>query len=262
MKTIVKNAIVIMLLFISMMSMAQDKKPVKFSSTKSGDNTEIKILGQSYQVTQYNVANGKIEGRIWDGTSSNPGDTSVKPVYKVMLYLNPATPPWFTPGMIPYRTIDNIPDNTTGAYNFIFDSIPTGKYKIWGFDHANPPNDARASNDWLIMSPPFATMNGTVNPMNRTTTAWFEYGESIAYGNVAQLGSLNGEVAIPVTLQIKSGLPPPTFTLVPGHTYHYRIAAQNSAGTSYGQDQLMVIPLPASPPVVVTLPATGISLGQ
>jgi hypothetical protein len=72
-----------------------------------------------------------------------------------------------------------------------------------------------------------ATLNGTVNPRGLFTTYWFEWGKTSAYGwsTPAQAaGSGTGNVA--VTSQLTG--------LSPGTTYHYRLAAGNSAGTAYG----------------------------
>ena len=74
-----------------------------------------------------------------------------------------------------------------------------------------------------------ATLNGTVNPNGFATTAWFQWGTSIAYGSTTSsqsAGSGSSNVAVSANL---SGLSPNT-------TYHYRVAANNSAGTSYGSD--------------------------
>ena len=93
-----------------------------------------------------------------------------------------------------------------------------------------------------------ATVNGTVNPGGAATDWWFEYGTSTSYGSktsttAAGSGSANVSVSSSLT-----GLSPAT-------TYHYRLVAKNSSATATGGDGLFTT---ASPPVVVTSPATGV----
>ena len=96
-----------------------------------------------------------------------------------------------------------------------------------------------------------ATVNGTVNPGGAATDWWFEYGTSVAYGSkttTTGAGSGSGNIAVATTL---TGLTPAT-------TYHYRLVARNSSGTTNGSDGLFTT---ASPPTAVTSPATGVGPG-
>ena len=77
-----------------------------------------------------------------------------------------------------------------------------------------------------------ATLAGTVDPQGWETGYFFEYGPSAAYGSRwptldVTLGALTGGQPIVTFLQ----------NLQPGTTYHYRLAATNPGGTSYGADQ-------------------------
>jgi phosphodiesterase/alkaline phosphatase D-like protein len=76
-----------------------------------------------------------------------------------------------------------------------------------------------------------ATLNGTVNANNATTTVTFEYGPDTTYGTTvtANQSPVTGssDIAVAVTL---SGLAANT-------TYHYRVIGANPAGTTYGNDQ-------------------------
>lgn len=78
-----------------------------------------------------------------------------------------------------------------------------------------------------------ATLNGSAEPESLATTAWFEYGTTTAYGSSTTPQALgSGSSAVAVT-QALTGLPANTL-------YHYRLVAQNSAGTSYGSDMTFV----------------------
>lgn len=74
-----------------------------------------------------------------------------------------------------------------------------------------------------------ATLNGTVNANGADTTVWFEYGmSSEAYDTTSSTQEVNstGDVSASAAISGLSGLT----------TYYYRIAAQNSAGTTYGSE--------------------------
>jgi hypothetical protein len=58
-------------------------------------------------------------------------------------------------------------------------------------------------------------------------TVWFEYGHSTAYSNQTARFSQYGLGLFCTTV----------YSLEPCTTYHYRAVAQNSAGTSYGEDK-------------------------
>jgi glutamine amidotransferase-like uncharacterized protein len=74
-----------------------------------------------------------------------------------------------------------------------------------------------------------ATLNGTVNPQGLTTSYFFEYGTTASYGSATpetDVGSGTEEVSASAGL---TGLNERT-------TYHFRLVATNSGGTSYGDD--------------------------
>ena len=77
-----------------------------------------------------------------------------------------------------------------------------------------------------------ATLNGVVNPENAATTYYFEYGTSAYYGHraPASAASVGSDATGHSESQHVSGLKPHT-------TYHFRIVATNSSGTTYGPDQ-------------------------
>lgn len=94
-----------------------------------------------------------------------------------------------------------------------------------------------------------ATLNGTVNPQNKSTSWHFEYGTDITYGTSTPGASgLTGTTGQAVSDAITG--------LQPGTTYHYRLVGTNSSGTATGGDQTFTT---LGPPVVSTGAATTIS---
>ena len=74
-----------------------------------------------------------------------------------------------------------------------------------------------------------ATLDGTVNANGFSTTTWFQYGTtSGSYSNTSSTQSVSGTSDTTVSIDISG--------LSGGTTYYYRIAAQNSAGTTYGSE--------------------------
>jgi len=75
-----------------------------------------------------------------------------------------------------------------------------------------------------------ALLNGAVNPNGAETTALFEYGANTNYGfNTSEISVGAGASYVSVNEMISG--------LTPDATYHYRLVASNSDGTSYGQDR-------------------------
>ena len=98
-----------------------------------------------------------------------------------------------------------------------------------------------------------AQLNGTVNPEGNSTTYHFEYGRDTTYGtSTASTGAGSGSSSVAVTAVLTG--------LQPGTTYHYRLVASNSGGTSKGRDTTAVLATQAvPPPVVLTLSPTNIT---
>ena len=78
-----------------------------------------------------------------------------------------------------------------------------------------------------------ARLNGTADPNGTSTSAWFEWGTTTAYGNVTSIENVN------------SGTSPVAYNrdlsaLQCGTTYHYRAVAYNVGGTEYSSDRSFI----------------------
>jgi hypothetical protein len=72
-------------------------------------------------------------------------------------------------------------------------------------------------------------LSGTVNPNGLTTEAYFQWGISASYGNTTPHEPIEGGAGnVNVAVMLNS--------LSPNTTYHYRVVANNSAGTTEGSD--------------------------
>ena len=74
-----------------------------------------------------------------------------------------------------------------------------------------------------------AALNGSLDPHGLTTTVYFQYGTTTSYGLTTAPQSQTGNTYRNMSANI-NGLSAST-------TYHFRIAATNSAGTRYGSDR-------------------------
>ena len=79
-----------------------------------------------------------------------------------------------------------------------------------------------------------ATLNGTVDPHGLTTSVHFQYGTTTSYGSTTPSQSKTGNTYQTASANV-SGLSAST-------TYHFRVAATNSAGTTYGSDKIFTTP--------------------
>ncbi len=98
-------------------------------------------------------------------------------------------------------------------------------------------------------------LNGSVNPNYLSTTVTFEYGTSTGYGSTATANQspLTGSTETSVSATI-------TGLTAGGTTYHVRIKAVNSLGTTYSND--ITFTTLGEAPSVSTLPATNPSVSS
>lgn len=88
------------------------------------------------------------------------------------------------------------------------------------------------------------TLNGTINANYLSTTVTFEYGATSSYGNIVVIiqNPVNGDSEVNISTEINS--------LLPGETYHFRVKAVNSLGTTLGND--MVFTTLGGAPLAIT----------
>jgi hypothetical protein len=102
------------------------------------------------------------------------------------------------------------------------------------------------------VGPSSATASGTLNPNGRSTSWYFEYGTSTSYGRkTASKGAGSGSVNVQVSGTLTG--------LSPGTTYHYRLVATNSDGTTRGGDGVFTTP---TAPVAATGSATSVTVSS
>jgi hypothetical protein len=89
-----------------------------------------------------------------------------------------------------------------------------------------------------------ATLQGSINPSDKTTTYYFEYGTSTAYGAMTAQATLPKSKVWQAVSAVITGLSA-------GSTYHYRIVAWNGGGTkdkTVGSDHTFTTASPLDPP--------------
>lgn len=105
--------------------------------------------------------------------------------------------------------------NERPAFRTLFPSAPTPQ----------PPTASTTGGSDVTTTT--ATLNGQVNPRGLTTTYWFEYGKTNAYGATTPIRSVGAGSTV------SEGVT----GLIADTTYHYRVVASNVVGTTYGADQ-------------------------
>jgi hypothetical protein len=119
----------------------------------------------------------------------------------------------------------NVPDTLTT--DFEGDARIAGPVPDMGADEFTAP--AAVTSAAKVVRATKAKLNGTVNPNTHPTSYRFEYGRTTAYGRSTPPVTLPaGNSIVAVSAQLL-GLTPLT-------TYHFRVVATNSAGTTVGLD--------------------------
>jgi hypothetical protein len=141
---------------------------------------------------------------------------------------------------------DNTTFWTTQEYVGTFGGWCPWATKIASFNFASTPVVVTQAASSITLTS--GTLNGTVNPNGASTTYHFEWGTTLTYGNSTSTQSAgSGSAPLPESVNITG--------LTTGTTYHFRIVAINSAGTSYGDDMTFT----PGAAVVTTATVTGIT---
>ncbi len=144
--------------------------------------------------------------------SAGSGSSSVN-VYQGLTSLTPGT-------TYHYRLVAVNPSGTTESSDRTFTTIPV-----------TVTLPTLSTGDAANVTATTAHLTGTVNPSGAETKYRFEYGgNSTSYGShTGWLNAGNGSADVSVAVDITG--------LTPGTTYHYRLVAENSAGTVNGDDK-------------------------
>lgn len=97
--------------------------------------------------------------------------------------------------------------------------------------------------NWSQATGTTAVLSGIGNPQGTSTTGYFEWGTSAAYGNTTtpqDIGSGSSDVVFGDSI---SGL-------TPGITYHFRAVVSSDCGTAIGDDQQFTAPQCSSPDLI------------
>ncbi len=102
-----------------------------------------------------------------------------------------------------------------------------------------------------------ARINAQINPSEGDTTYRFEYGPDTSYGSSVPVsdGDLGaGSEGVEASQQLTG--------LQPGGTYHYRVVATNSSGTTPGEDETFTTFSASSPEPADTCPNAAYRVGS
>ena len=167
-----------------------------------------------------------------------------------------STSPGSGSGAVPVSaSVDGLSESTTYHYRIVATNLGGTSYgadqTLMTLSSTSPPSVVTRAASSVTQTT--AMLNGTVNPNGSTVNECkFEYGPSEAYGSAVGCSFSPGSGAAPVSVTASLG------GLTENGTFHYRIVARSSGGTSYGSDRSLTTL--GSPPKVTTTPAS--SVGQ
>ncbi len=117
----------------------------------------------------------------------------------------------------------------------IASALDPNKYVIVRPDHLFMLNNQLAGNPLAVTKSPVAfgsasaALKGFVIPNGPSATAWFEWGTNLNYGSKTTSTNVSGKSLVNVSTGIGG--------LLPGVTYHYRVAVSNALGVVRGVDK-------------------------
>ena len=175
--------------------------------------TPVGTVSVNYRVSASTAVGGGYDFTLPDGVLTfPPGTTSLN----IPITIHPDLLPE------PAETIAVQLYNPTGG------NLGTATHTVTITNHSLPEAFTDATTNLLANS---VTLNGRTLPNGLATNVWFQYGPTSAYGSTTTVQSIgSGTASVNVTAPL-SGFAPG------GH--HFRLVAQNSAGTTYGINQVV-----------------------
>jgi uncharacterized protein (TIGR02145 family) len=122
-----------------------------------------------------------------------------------------------------------LPATTYYVRAYATNSSGTGYGPVLSFKTAGTVPKATSLQPLMIFGDG-ATLSAIVNPCLLTSTVSFEYGQTAGYGNSVDYTKYLYYADQKIAIRISG--------LTPGTTYHFRVKAVNSLGTSYGDDMI------------------------
>jgi hypothetical protein len=121
-----------------------------------------------------------------------------------------------------------IANGTTGSYTVAASASGAASNVSFSLTNINVPT--ATTNAATVITTGGATLNGTVNANDGSTTVTFQYGLTTSYGSsvTATQNPVSGSTNTAVSKAITG--------LTPNTTYHFRVVTTNSAGTTNGSD--------------------------
>jgi len=190
-------------------------------------NTATLTITGSSCIASFTVSKSSI---TQGGTITTTNNSSGNPTPTYLWSASPSTGVSFLPSST--ATNPSITFANTGAYTIYLTATNSN-----GSNQTNATITVTSSGSAPTATTNVATnitstsvqLNGTVNPNGASTTYYFQYGTTTNYGsNTSTQNAGSGTNSVPENEPI-SGLTKNT-------TYHYRIVATNSTGTTYGSD--------------------------
>jgi len=208
----------------------------------------------SLAVTTFTNTSATLNGSV----NANGSTTTVSFEYgTTFLYgsESAATPPTVS-GIIPTSVTSDLTGLVPGqSYHFRVKAVSAGGTTYGDdltFTTSQPP--AVTTLDATSLAQSTATLNGTVNANGISSAVTFEYGTTTSYGTTVSgvPDIITGSEGTAVKADITG--------LIENTTYHFRIKAVSSAGTSYGNDLSFLTTGPLiETPVVTTNTITSIA---
>ena len=133
------------------------------------------------------------------------------------------------------------------AYHFRAVARGYGNTEVYGSDLTVRTAQIAAVNTGTVtnISPTSMTLNATINPNGFTTSAWFEWGTTISYGNMTLERVIGNGATAQAFNEILTGLSPDT-------SYHYRIVVRGYGDMIIRGVDKIAATLPVPPPAVTT----------